>query len=63
MTMIPAKVVIANLRAKIQKLKDKIKAVKERIAQYEKLVTLPDPADLSLIEDIKKLLEAEGDGD
>jgi len=42
------------------RLEDKIEAVKTRIAQYEKLVTMPDPADLALIEDVKKTLEIEG---
>ena len=42
------------------RLEDKIEAVVTRIARYEKLVTMPDPADLDLIVDIKKTLEAEG---
>ena len=43
-------------------LEDKLEAIKTRITRYEKLVTMPDPADLDLIEDIKKILEAEGCG-
>ncbi len=47
-----------NLRRQRKKLEDKIEAVLKRIAEYEKVVTLPDMADIKLIEDIKKILEA-----
>ncbi len=47
-----------NLRRQRKKLEDKIEAVLKRIAEYEKVVTLPDLADIKLIEDIKKILEA-----
>ena len=46
-----------NLRRQRKKLEDKIEAVLKRIAEYEKVVTLPDMADIKLIEDIKKILE------
>ena len=49
-----------QLNERIQELEDKNEVVKKRITRYEKIVTLPDPADLDLIEDIKKILEAEG---
>ncbi|MBA7491951.1 hypothetical protein ES702_02499 [subsurface metagenome] len=45
--------------AENESLKRKIEAVKTRIDKYEKTVTLPDPADLSLIEDIKKIIGVE----
>ncbi len=38
---------------------EKLKVIKTRIAKYEKLVTLPDPADIDLIDDIKKIMEGE----
>jgi hypothetical protein len=47
-----------NLRRQRKKLEDKIEAVLKRIAEYERVVTLSDMADIKLIEDIKKILEA-----